>query len=158
MASRFELTSCWAFDTGRERVFAAIADAERWRRWWPGLVEATRLAAGDDRGIGEIGRFVWRAPIGYRVGFEATTTRRKPPSLLEADVRGDLNGVGRWVFDGDDEWTEVRYSWDVVVTGRLRSPASRMLRPVLVREHDRLMAAGAHGLAAHLGCSLLSES
>lgn len=156
MAKRFELVSNWVLATDRERAWAAISAAELWPDWWPGVVEATRLADGDQHGIGDVGRFVWKAPIGYRISFEVVTTARERPRRLEAAVNGDLAGSGSWLLDQDGPLTRVRYSWDVSPTRPWMIRLGRLIGPFLVHEHDLLMAAGARGLARHLSCTLIS--
>jgi hypothetical protein len=46
-----------------------------------------------------------RTRLPYKVGFEVRATRVQPPSTLEADATGELEGTGRWMLTPDDGGT-----------------------------------------------------
>ncbi|UJA21578.1 hypothetical protein HJD18_16045 [Thermoleophilia bacterium SCSIO 60948] len=156
----FDLESVWVLAASRERVWEPIEDADSWIEWWPGLVEAVRTDDGAPDGSGQGGRFAWRAALGYTVRFEMVSTRVERPRLLEGEASGDLVGTGTWrleeVTDGAaDAACRVTFSWRVALAKRWIAPIAPALGPVLRWNHDRLMAAGARGLADRLGCELL---
>jgi hypothetical protein len=62
MAS-YQFLTTWLIEADRERVWDAIYDSERWPEWWKGVEEATKLEEGDDTGIGQFGRYVWKAKL-----------------------------------------------------------------------------------------------
>ena len=71
----------------------AIYDSESWPEWWEGVEEATKLEEGDEDGVGQYGRYVWKAkPLPGRV-LHADDARRAP-HLLEGDATGELAGTG----------------------------------------------------------------
>lgn len=155
--TRFRFTSRWVIDAPIERVYDALRDYERWPQWWPGAEAMRELEPVGPDGLGGRGRYVWRSRAGYRLRFEATATRVERPVLLEGTVRGELDGTGTWVLRrvasaaGDaDSHTEACYIWDVRARRLWMRALARLLRPIFVRNHDRLMADGEAGLRTWL--------
>lgn len=157
----FDLLSTWTLAAPRELVWEPIEDADSWIEWWPGLVEAVRTDDGAPDGSGQRGRFAWRAAFGYTVRFEMVSTRVERPSLLAGRASGDLAGTGTWRLDeltteGGEPACIVAFAWRVALAKRWVAPLAPALGPVLRWNHDRLMTAGAQGLAERLGCELLA--
>jgi hypothetical protein len=153
----YEFLTTWLLDSRREPVWEAIYDSEAWPRWWRGVTRAERLAAGDQHGIGQRGRYVWRSAIPYPVEFEIETTRVERPHLLEGTATGGLEGVGRWRLYEEDGATAVIYEWNVRTTKRWMNAIAPVARPVFEWNHDWVMRNGGIGLAKHLGVRLLAS-
>lgn len=153
----YRFLTTWLLEAERERVWDAIHDSERWPEWWRGVEVAERLADGDEHGIGERGRYVWRSRIPYPVEFEVVTTARERPHLLEGDASGGLEGVGRWRFFEQDGVTAALYEWNVSTTKRWMNLIGPIARPVFEWNHDWVMRNGGEGLAQLLGCRLLAS-
>src|SRR5690606_5107372 len=113
---------------------------------------------GDERGIGQRGRYVWRSTIPYAVEFEIETTRVEPPRLLEGAATGELEGTGRWRFFEHEGLTAVLYEWNVATTKWWMNALAPIGRPVFRWNHDRVMRAGGRGLARRLDAPLLASS
>ncbi len=158
--AEYRFLTTWLIEAGRERVWDAIYDSERWPEWWRGVEEAKRIAAGDERGIGQLGSYVWRSRLPYPVRFEITTTRVEPPHLLEGDAAGELEGTGRWrLFEqrsGETPVTAVLYEWNVATTKAWMNLLAPIARPVFRWNHDWVMRNGGTGLARELGARLLA--
>lgn len=155
--SRYRFRSTWVIDAPREVLFDALRDYERWPEWWPGAESMRELEPTGADGLGGRGRYVWRSPVGYRLRFDGSATAIDRPGLLAGSVDGDLRGSGTWrLFDGADGATVVVYLWHVQAARAWLRALGPVLRPVLERNHDRLMRDGAHGLARHVGGRLLS--
>ena len=63
------------------------------------------------------------------LGFDVRLTRVQPPSTLEAEAIGELEGTGRWALTSADGGTLVRYNWDIRTTRRwmnLLAPVARL--------------------------------
>lgn len=155
---RYSFLTTWLLDAPREEVFDAIYEGERWPRWWPGCEATIELDRGGPGGVGRRGRYEWRARTGYRVGFEITATVVERPRILEGEASGDLVGTGRWRILGEGDLTCVAYEWDVYPGKRWMRLLGPLASPVLRRNHDALMLAGASGLADHLGGRLIAAS
>jgi hypothetical protein len=117
---------------------------------------AERLAPGDEHGLGQIGRYVWRSKIPYPVEFEIVTTQVERPHLLEGHARGGLEGVGRWRLFEHGRMTAVVYEWNVATTKRWMNLVGPLARPVFEWNHDWVMRNGGEGIARLLGCRLLA--
>lgn len=140
----------------RERVFEALWDSEHWPGWWPGLESAVETCPGDAAGIGRRGRYSFRSGFGYSVSFDAVSTAVERPHLLEAEVGNGFDGHGRWLLSEKGTATRIDFSWQVRPARGWMRTAGRLLAPVLGFAHDRVMDAGARGLAGYLGAELIS--
>ena len=157
--AEYQFLTTWCLEMPREPVWDAIWESERWPEWWRGVVAAERIAEGDESGVGQVGRYVWRSRLPYDLGFEITTTRVEKPHLLEGRAVGELSGVGRWRLfeqDGAAPVTAVVYEWDVATGKPWMNRLAPLARPVFAWNHDWVMRNGARGIARLLGCRLLA--
>jgi uncharacterized protein YndB with AHSA1/START domain len=152
----YEFLTTWVLEADRERVWDAIYDSERWPEWWNGVEEAEKLKEGNADGIGEEGRYVWKAKLPYRVEFFIKTTRIERPHLLEGDADGELAGVGRWRLFEDGGVTAVVYQWNVRTTRAWMNLLAPVAGSVFKRNHDYVMRNGGEGIAKLLGARLLA--
>jgi uncharacterized protein YndB with AHSA1/START domain len=152
----YRFLTTWLLEADRERVWDAIYESERWPGWWRGVEEAEKLVEGDERGIGQRGRYVWKAKLPYRVEFEIVTTRVERPHLLEGDADGELAGVGRWRLFEHDGVTAVVYEWNVRTTRWWMNLLAPVAKPVFQANHDYVMRTGGEGIAKLLGARLLA--
>jgi uncharacterized protein YndB with AHSA1/START domain len=152
----YRFLTTWLLECERARVWDAIYESEAWPEWWRGVEVAERLAEGDELGIGQRGRYVWRSRIPYAVEFEIRTTRVEPPFLLEGQATGGLEGVGRWRLFSEGDATAVLYEWNVHTTKRWMNVIAPLARPVFEWNHDWVMRNGGNGLSELLGCRLLA--
>ena len=154
--AEYRFLTTWLLEAPRERIWDAIYESERWPEWWKGVEEATKLEEGDEAGIGQFGRYVWKAKLPYRVEFTIRTTRVERPHLLEGNADGELAGVGRWRLFERDGVTAVIYEWNVHTTKWWMNLLSPVARPVFQSNHDYVMRNGGEGIAKLLGASLLA--
>ncbi len=157
MARDYEFLTAWVLAAPRERVWEAIYDSDTWPRWWRGVIEAEREHDGDEAGIGQIGRYVWRSKLPYNLEFRMKTTRVEPPHLLEGHASGELEGIGRWRLFEDNSSTAVIYEWNVHTTRPWMNLLAPVARPVFAWNHDWVMRNGGTGLASLLDCELLAS-
>jgi uncharacterized protein YndB with AHSA1/START domain len=156
--AQYSFLTTWLLESPREPVWEAIHDQARWPQWWRGVEVAEELASGDDGRVGAVSRMVWKSLLPYRVEFEITTTRIERPHLLEADVIGELSGVGRWSLYEQDGVTAVLYDWNVVTTKPWMNAVAPAARPIFEWNHNWVMKRGGEGIAGLLGCRLLASS
>jgi len=154
--AEYRFLTTWLLQAERERVWDAIYESERWPEWWKGVLEAEKLEAGDESGVGQYGRYVWKAKLPYRVQFFIRTTRVERPRLLEGDATGELAGVGRWRLLEEDRITVVTYEWHVRTTRAWMNLLAPVARPAFKSNHDYVMRNGGEGLARLLGVPLLA--
>jgi len=154
--AEYRFLTTWLLEAERERVWDAIYDSVRWPEWWRGVKVAARLKLGDERGVGQVGRYVWRGAIPYAVEFEIVSTRVERPYLLEGHASGGLEGVGRWRFFEEAGVTAVTYEWNVATTKRWMNLIGPLARSVFEWNHDWVMRNGGEGLADLLGSKLIT--
>jgi hypothetical protein len=152
----YRFLTTWLLEADRERVWDAIYDSERWPEWWRGVEEAEKLVEGDEQGVGQRGRYVWKAKLPYRVNFEILTTRVEAPHLLEGDADGELAGIGRWRLFEQGAVTAVIYEWNVHTTRSWMNALAPLARPIFAANHDYVMRNGGEGIAKLLGGRLLA--
>ena len=154
--AEYRFLTTWLLEADRERVWDAIYESERWPQWWRGVEEAEKLAEGDERGIGQRGRYVWKAKLPYRVEFSIVTTKVERPHLLEGDAEGELAGLGRWRLFEHGGVTAVVYEWNVRTTRWWMNLLAPVAKPVFQANHDYVMRNGGEGMAKLLGARLLA--
>ena len=155
--AEYRFLTTWLVQAERERVWDAIYESERWPEWWKGVLEAQRLEEGDEDGVGQYGRYVWRSRLPYRLEFFVRTTKVEKPRLLEGDASGELAGTGRWRLFEQDGVTAVLYEWNVATTKAWMNLLAPVARPIFEWNHDWVMAHGGRGIAELLGCRLLAS-
>jgi len=153
--AHFSLLTLWKLEAPIERVWCALHDTVSWPTWWRYVERVVPLDPGTANDEGRRWRLGWRTALFYNLAFEACVVRVQPPHLLDADTRGELQGKGRWRLSEAGGVTEARYHWDVSTAKPWMNVASPLLAPVFRWNHERVMAAGAEGLARHLGVRLL---
>jgi len=154
--AEYRFLTTWLLEADRQRVWDAIYDSERWPEWWSGVEEAEKLEEGDEAGVGQLGRYVWKAKLPYRVEFHIRTTRVEEPHLLEGDATGELAGIGRWRFFEQAGVTAVVYEWNVHTTKAWMNLLAPIARPAFQSNHDYVMRNGGEGIAKLLGARLLA--
>ena len=154
--AEYRFLTTWLLEAERERVWDAIYDSDAWPEWWRGVVEAERLAEGDEHGIGQYGRYVWKAKLPYKVEFFVRSTLVERPYLLEGEASGELAGTGRWRLFEQDGITAVLYEWNVRTTKAWMNLLAPVARPVFALNHDYVMRSGGECLAKRLGVRLLA--
>lgn len=153
----YSFLTTWILQAPRRRVWDAIWESERWPEWWRGVVSVVELEPGDEAGVGQLSRQVWRSRLPYHVRFDVRTTRVEAPHLIEGEASGELAGVGRWRLFEEDSATAVTYEWNVRTTRRWMNALAPIARPAFEWNHDWVMRNGGRGLASLLGSPLLAD-
>ena len=155
--AHYRFLTTWLVAAPRQAVWDAIYDSERWPLWWKGVLEAEKLEDGDETGVGQLDRYVWKSKLPYRLEFHARTTRVEEPHLLEGTVEGELEGTGLWRFFEQHGMTAVLYQWRVQTTRPWMNLLTPVARPIFAVNHDYVMRNGGVGLAQLLGAELLAS-
>jgi uncharacterized protein YndB with AHSA1/START domain len=151
----YQFVTTWCLEAPIEPVWDAIYDSERWPEWWRGVESVVELNPGDENGVGQVGRYVWKSRLPYELEFQVVTTRVDRPHLLEGEASGELAGTGRWRLFESDGTTAVIYEWNVRTTRPWMNLLGPLARPVFAWNHDWVMRNGGVGLARRLGTRLL---
>jgi uncharacterized protein YndB with AHSA1/START domain len=153
----YRFLTTWLLEAEIERVWDAIYESERWPEWWDGVEEAEKIREGDADGVGQYGRYVWKAKLPYRVEFFVTTTRVERPHLLEGAAEGELAGTGTWRLFEHSGVTVATYDWRVRTTRAWMNLLAPVARPAFKANHDYVMGNGGTGIAKLLGARLLAS-
>jgi uncharacterized protein YndB with AHSA1/START domain len=151
----YRFLTIWCLEAPIDPVWEAIYDSERWPEWWRGVESVVEVAPGDEDGVGQVGRYVWKSRLPYELDFEMMTTRVERPHLLEGEASGELAGTGRWRLFEADGTTAVLYEWNVRTTRPWMNLLAPLARPVFAWNHDWVMRNGGEGLARRLGARRL---
>jgi uncharacterized protein YndB with AHSA1/START domain len=154
--AEYRFLTTWLLEAPQERVWDAIYESERWPEWWHGVLEADKLEEGDESGVGQYRRYVWKSKLPYRLEFFVRTTRVEKPYLLEGNAEGELAGVGRWRLFERDGVTAALYEWNVHTTRAWMNLLAPLARPIFAVNHDYVMRNGGRGLAKLLDAPLLA--
>ena len=152
--AEYHFVSTWQIQAPIGRVWEEIYHAERWPSWWKYVVRVDELEPGAADGTGKRLRLLFRTRLPYTLGFDTRVTLVQPPSALEAEATGELQGTGRWTLTPADGGTLVRYTWDIRTTRRWMNLLAPLARPVFSWNHDELMREGGQSLARRLGADL----
>lgn len=152
---RYSLTTNWLLAAPIERVWQALYDVAAWPQWWPYVQVVVELTPGDAAGVGALRRYTWTSRLPYRLSFDMRTTIVQPPFIMEGEAQGELNGSGRWTLRAEGSGTAVRYDWSVSTARPWMNALAPLMAPMFRWNHGQVMAAGARGLAQHLGVPLL---
>lgn len=134
-----------AFAATPEALWAAMAQVDSYRTWWPWLrhLEATVL------GEGERWRAVVQPPVPYRLAFELRLHEVVATRRVTAEVTGDIAGVARIEIERTDDGSSLHVVSDLrPVTGVLRA-VGRLAPPVARFGHDWVLDAGLRQFRRH---------
>ncbi|WP_165962680.1 SRPBCC family protein [Occultella glacieicola] len=150
MIDGFRFTSRWRADATAAQVWRVLSDAATWPRWWPGVVGATVVRAGDGDHVGERTLLTVRAPTGYRLRFGVELTEVTPGVLARARVVGDLVGSGVWSLRDDGAGVVMETVWQVHPRRRWMRLVAPLAGRWFARAHAAVMASGQRGLRSAL--------
>jgi quercetin dioxygenase-like cupin family protein/uncharacterized protein YndB with AHSA1/START domain len=135
----------WAVAAPRDAVFSVLSEAESYPRWWRPVYVSVQSSGAPAVGTSSAQHFKGRLP--YHLHTRSVLTRFEPPSVLEADVTGDLRGRGTWTLtDGIGGGTHVRFDWVVHADRPLLRALTPLLRPALRWNHAWAIARAKEGL------------
>lgn len=146
---KYHFVTEWRFKAAADRVWAAIRDVESMPLWWPGVKKAQ--IRGGDKAL-KVGTSINCRVAGLLGGlnFTLVVAEIEPGKKLLLKSSGDLEGSGLWTLEMQGDQTLTRFCWEVTTTGRLMNLVGLLLRPLLVWNHNRVMAAGYKKLKSRL--------
>ncbi|MBI3935656.1 MAG: SRPBCC family protein [Betaproteobacteria bacterium] len=154
--AEYRLTTVWRIDAPLQQVYEAICRPARWPSWWWGVKDVVELEPGDERGVGRLLRYTWKALLPYALTFTIRVVRVEPLAALEGIADGELEGTGRWRFSQEGSITAVCYEWQVRTTKRWMNLLAPIASPLFEWNHNLIMREGGKGLARLLGARLIS--
>ncbi|KHK97291.1 hypothetical protein LK09_10745 [Microbacterium mangrovi] len=118
------------------------------RSWWPGVSvpdPPVRIAPGEQL------TFRVRSPAGYVLRMRLRLTDVQPGIRIAAESTGDLEGTGSIELTRTSVGGSlITIRWTVTTRRAWMNATARVLRPVFVAVHDRVMRTGERALLAEL--------
>jgi len=138
---RYDMLTEWRFKAPPRRVWAVVDDVGSMAAWWPGIKKAQIRGAGKKLKPGTAIDLVVKGIIGD-LEFSVEAVEVEPARKLLFKSSGDLKGFGLCTLEKEGDETLARLRWVVATTGWLMNLAGLVLKPLLKRRHDRVMAEG----------------
>lgn len=140
----FRFHHVWRLPAPEDVAWSALADVERYDRWWPQVRRVERID--DDSGRARI-----RSVLPYTLDLVLTREAEDHAAgLLRVRVDGDLEGWCQWTVRGDGQQSLAVFDQEAVVTPALLARTARLTGPLLRANHAWMMRGGREGLARHL--------
>jgi uncharacterized protein YndB with AHSA1/START domain len=144
MSAAYRFDNEWHLTAPLERVYAALADVERYQRWWPQVREIQRLDAAT-------GRVRVRSLLPYTLDLVlARNVEDEDQGILRVDLTGDLRGWCAWHLTPEGTGTRALFSQEVEVEAPLLQSVPFAVRPLLRGNHAFMMRSGERGLRRYL--------
>lgn len=115
-------------------LWAAIGDADAFERRWSWLRDFS--IEGGSLKTGSVMHGVVVPPVRYRMRVDVELVRCRRPSVIDALVHGDLEGVATLRMRRAGDGTRVEVTWRVEMMQRTMRIASAVAHPLLVKAHD----------------------
>lgn len=142
--STFRFHHQWALDAPVARVFATLADVERYAVWWPQVRTVERI---DDAS----GRTSIRSFLPYTLHLVLRRdVEDQVGGVLRVAVSGDLEGWCQWQLSADGDGTAATFEQEATVTPTLLARTAPVTGPLLRANHSWMMRSGRAGLAGYL--------
>jgi len=143
--SHYNFFSRGSFKAPVTKVWRVIQNPEDMPAWWPG-VKKVRIRSSDK--TLKAGRLIDCSVKGLLGDWDFTleVTEIEPNRLLRLQSSGSLKGYGLCTLEQKNDITEVSFLWEVATTGWLMNLTSLIIKPILARNHDKVMAAGYEAL------------
>ena len=107
---RYHFISRWTVDAPADAVYDAIYEVVAYPAWWPEVKEARKVD--EDH--------LWirtRSILPYDLAFDLERTiADRRAGILEARLRGDLEGVIRWTIAAAGSGCLITFDEDVITT------------------------------------------
>ena len=138
---RFHLTA--HLPSPPDAVAQVLLDLEHYPRWWPQIRAVARLGPDD-------ALVVCRSRLPYDLELHLHAVSQVP-SRLEVGIDGPLRGFARWELSADGRaGTAMVFTQEVEVASTPLRIASRLVRPLLVWNHQAMMRGCLEGLSRAL--------
>ena len=96
--------------------------------------------------MGQVSKQHFKGRLPYTLKTTSTIVRLELPSIVEAQVEGDLRGRGLWTLTARDGGTHVRFDWTVSADRPLLRRLTPVLRPLFRWNHNWAIQRAQEGL------------
>jgi hypothetical protein len=134
----FRFERRFRFDVPPDRLWAAMADTDRYPEWFPWL----RGYGGGELAPGLVTTFEVSPPLPYRLALSVEVHEVVPGVLVDGVVGGDLSGPARVEVAAHGAGSTARLSWQLELTRPPLRRLARVARPLMVAGHHLVVAVG----------------
>ena len=138
----------FTFPVPVSQLWTQLVQVDRFPSWWSWLREFWVEGGGLESGAVLHG--VVAPPLPYRMRVDVVLDECVPEQRISALVHGDLDGVARLLFEGDERKTVVRAIWTIEMMQRPMRLAAKVGHPVLRWGHDRVVEATVESFRRHV--------
>lgn len=140
----YRFRSVWRVTADQADVFSVLSDLSGYPAWWPEVRRAVRV----DEASFELS---CRSLLPYDLVFASTQERRDPvDGVLQARLRGDLEGFSRWTVTSDGSGATAVFAEEVTANKSLLRRLAPVARPAFQANHRLMMRHGEAGLRVYL--------
>jgi hypothetical protein len=136
-----------------EQVWATIERVDAFSLWWGWLREfSVEGPARDGPALvaGSVLHGLVCPPLPYRMDLTVLLNECVQPSLVRAEVHGDLEGEAGLALEPDAEGTRATAAWTIEMMQPPMRMAARVAHPLLSWGHDRVVEATVAGFRRQL--------
>jgi len=146
VAAQYHFKTEWDFKADLPRAWSVVLDLQHYPEWWRDF-RLVRLLKGDGHSIGSAYECVVRGSLPYSLRYAMEVVEAERHRRIVLSSTGDLVGTGRWeFFEPAPGQSRAIYYWDVGTTNAVLNLITPVVRPVLARNHERVMANGYRAL------------
>lgn len=146
---KYHFVTEWRLKAPASRVWEALKDVETMFLWWLGVKKAQIRGNDKTLKVGTILDFTVKGLLGdLKFTLEVAEIEAYKKLLFKSD--GDLKGFGLWTIEAQNGESRTIFLWEVTTTGWLMNLAGVLFKPLLKRNHARVMAAGYRVLKSRL--------
>jgi hypothetical protein len=138
-----EYDGTFVFPVSVARVWQMMSRFALFPSWWGWLREFS--VEGDDLVRGTVLHGVVVPPLPYRMRLDVALDECVPRDHVAAFVHGDLEGVAKLTFDGDDSEALVHATWTIEMMQPPMRMAAKFAHPLLQWGHDSVVEATVDG-------------
>jgi mannose-6-phosphate isomerase-like protein (cupin superfamily)/uncharacterized protein YndB with AHSA1/START domain len=144
-ASRqYEFVDEWDVAAPPQATFDAIADARTYPEWWRPVYLG--VEAEGEPAVGQVSSQHFKGRLPYELRTRSRIVELDSPSVVAAEVEGDLRGYGKWTLTPTESGTHVRFDWRVYADRPLLRVLTPVLRPAFRWNHNWAIGRAIDGL------------
>ena len=145
VASRqYEFVDEWDVAAPPQATFDAVADARTYPEWWRPVYLG--VEAEGEPAVGQVSSQHFKGRLPYQLRTRSRIVELDSPSVVAAEVEGDLSGYGRWTLTPTESGTHVRFDWRVYADRPLLRVLTPALRPAFRWNHNWAIGRAIDGL------------
>ncbi|MEO7507349.1 MAG: polyketide cyclase, partial [Pyrinomonadaceae bacterium] len=108
------------------------------------------IEPGDENNIGKLIKLRASGWLPYTLKINFRTVESNSPHGFKMTATGDLEGVGIWTFEQDDDQVDVTYDWTVLANKPIVRKLTFLLKPIFQGNHNWTMRRGEESLKLEL--------